>query len=260
VDDAEAFRWVTEEQARYLEDSSTSAWQSEWPTYLVRYLDQTWSGWRDETEDHLNEWLEPRVRTVGLGWVSAEQRVQLDTLGDWREWLPVQLDTWWSDWSQADAATLIAWLDQAMPSLMGTPDPGEETGQVQEDLRDLTWVTAAQLTRLEQVDEQDSSRGPWRVWLPTQLDEWWPGWDQSDEATMQAWFEQAIESLEAPSVAADEASLAAESTPIPADEVPDALIAVLRQQNPELDEFDDNELHELLAEVVAEYSAANVGE
>jgi hypothetical protein len=199
--DAEEFRWVSEEQERYLEDSSTSAWQREWPEYLGRYLDYTWSGWRQEDDDRRREWLDERIETIALGWLSDDQRNQLYSLaserGDWQEWLPQQLDQWWPDWAKAAPDALSTWFESALPGLLPPSDP-VASSPLQADPRSLDWLTDG---HRDQLDTLIASYGDWRQWLPTQMDQWWPDWVQADSAQLTTWFDGALQSLVQPSVA-----------------------------------------------------------
>ncbi|TWD79401.1 hypothetical protein FB561_0459 [Kribbella amoyensis] len=192
--DVEAFRWVDEDHQRQLESSSTSAWGSAWPEYLGRYLDHTWSSWQQESDDTLREWLRERIDAVALGWVTATQQSQLGTLtdrGDWREWLPRQLDEWWADWAKASPGELTAWLDGGLASLL----PADETAEPAFDARELTWVTPSQSAALEAYTPE---RGDWRTWLPGQLDIWWPDWTTASPDDLTPWLDNALPSLPPP--------------------------------------------------------------
>ncbi|WP_112242969.1 hypothetical protein [Kribbella monticola] len=194
MSDVEKFHWIDEEEERYLADSQTSAWESAWPEYLGRYLDHCWSGWERESDEVKSEWLRDRAQTVALGWTSAEQRAQLDSLsserGDWREWLPVQLDEWWPDWAKASPAELTAWFDGALPGLF--PEQPAAASEPAADPRDLTWLTPDQQAHLDTLTE---TRGDWRTWLPPQMDEWWPEWTAADPTQLATWFNGALPGL-----------------------------------------------------------------
>ncbi|MEV8374591.1 hypothetical protein AB0P21_17760 [Kribbella sp. NPDC056861] len=231
--DAEAFRWVGDEQERYLEDSASSAWESSWPEYLGRYLDHSWSGWQQEDDERRRDWLDERVRSIALGWLTTEQRNGLDQLaanrGDWREWVPQQLDQWWPDWSKAGPDELTTWFDSALASLIPQPEAAPPAAVVPAtDPRALGWLTPEQQT---QLDTLTVTRGDWHTWLPLQMDEWWAGWEQSDPAQLTTWFESALPSLVAPAVDAAESPAAAEEFD------PRSLDWVTAEQQSSLDEF-----------------------
>ncbi|GAA0953217.1 hypothetical protein GCM10009554_57310 [Kribbella koreensis] len=187
--DAEAFHWLTDDQRQQLEDSQSSAWEREWPEYFGKYLDQTWPSWENEGDETRQDWVQERIQSIALGWLTPDQRTQLDPLtadrGDWREWLPRQLDEWWPDWSKAAPTELTNWFDSALPSLL----PQQEAAF---DARALTWVTAEQAAQLE---VHTPTRGDWHQWLPLQMDTWWLDWSTAPADQLTPWLTQALPSL-----------------------------------------------------------------
>ncbi|WBQ03473.1 hypothetical protein [Kribbella sp. CA-293567] len=197
--EAEGFRWVGEEQERYLADSSSSAWQGNWPEHLGRYLDHSWPNWQQEDDERRRDWLDERVRSIALGWIDSEQRGRLDTLaathGDWRDWLPIQLDQWWPDWSRSTPGELAAWFAGAMDGLVPRQVAAPPATATAANPLDLGWLTAEQRT---QLDTLTPVRGDWGNWLPAQMDEWWPDWTHSDHGQLTTWFDSALPSLLTP--------------------------------------------------------------
>jgi len=71
------------------------------------------------------------ARTASLEWVTPEQQEQLNILwesfGDWRQWLPAQLDDAWPEWRGSTAEVLVPWLNPYIVSWVSsvtvTPDP-----------------------------------------------------------------------------------------------------------------------------------------
>ncbi|MGC4941097.1 hypothetical protein [Kribbella sp. DT2] len=208
MSDAEEFRWVSEQQEQYLENDGSSAWGRNWPEHLSRYLDTTRSGWQQEDDETRRTWLQERVESIALGWVTAEQRQELGTLtatrGDWRDWLPEQLDQWWPDWSKTSPAELTAWFATAMAGLLPrSEDAPGPVDQASADPRALDWLTADQRTRLESLS---ATRGDWHEWLPLQLDQWWPAWTQATTDQLSPWLDNALTNLTGTSAAASTAT------------------------------------------------------
>jgi hypothetical protein len=195
MSDAKGFHWVTEDQEGYLKNSSTSAWQQEWPEFFGKYLDHIWSGWQQEDDDLRRSWLDERAKAVALGWLRDDQRDQLSTVGsergDWREWVPIQMDEWWPDWAKASPDELSGWFDSALQGLFPEAE-AEADPEPLADPRGLEWLTEVQRN---QLDTLVAARGDWREWLPLQMDEWWPDWTQADSAQLATWFDGALPSL-----------------------------------------------------------------
>jgi hypothetical protein len=67
----------------------------------------------------------------GLGWVSPGQRAQLEQLqaarGDWRDWLPSELDEHWAGWRASTPDVLAPWLGQILPRLRSSATAEEPT-------------------------------------------------------------------------------------------------------------------------------------
>ncbi|TDP92085.1 hypothetical protein [Labedaea rhizosphaerae] len=185
----EDFDWVAQDHRDKL-SGGLSAWGDEWPEHLSRVLDRQWPDWPAAGDAARQEWLDARIEALPLGWVTEDQRTRLagiaDGRGEWREWLPGQLDEWWPGWDQSTPDELVPWLDQALAALQhteGTANP-----------RELGWLTADQQTFLESLSDL---RGDWHDWLPGQLDEWWPGWDRSTPDELVPWVNEALPSLTA---------------------------------------------------------------
>jgi hypothetical protein len=192
----EDFDWVAEEHLEALRDSRTSAWEDQWPEFLGRYLDHRWSGWEQASDDDREQWLRPRVQALPLGWVTAEQRASLAQLsgrGDWRDWLPVQLDEWWAEWDQSTPDQLVPFLNDWLPSLTGVVDGADSADDP--GARWLAWVTVEQQAHL---DQHQPVLGDWRDWLPAQLDEWWPQWDQSTPDQLVPFLDEWLPTLATP--------------------------------------------------------------
>jgi hypothetical protein len=70
---------------------------------------------------------------ASLQWVTEEQQGQLntllDTFGDWRQWLPGQLDDAWPDWRSSTAEVLAPWLNPYIASWV-SPAPSQAAGGV----------------------------------------------------------------------------------------------------------------------------------
>jgi hypothetical protein len=124
--------------------------------------------------------------------VTQAQEAWLEQLreerGEWRDWLPIELDERWPAWRESDGASLTGYLDGLQPEfVVAAADPASS-----EAADPLGWLTADQQARL---DSLTAGRGPWHEWLPGQLDSWWPEWSSSDPATLQSWFESVLASL-----------------------------------------------------------------
>ncbi|TDP91815.1 hypothetical protein [Labedaea rhizosphaerae] len=188
--DIEDFGWVADEHREVLGNSQTSAWEDQWPEFFGRYLDHRWPGWAQASDEERTEWLRPRIEALALGWVTAEQRAWLGQLtgdrGDWRDWLPVQLDEWWPEWDQSTPAELAGWLNSYLPSLLppATEDPSA-----------LGWVTESQQAQLEALQ---ATHGDWREWLPAQLTAWWPQWTEATTDRLVPWLDEALPGLAVP--------------------------------------------------------------
>ncbi len=85
-----------------------------------------------------------------LSWVTPQQQQQLavlrDSRGDWRDWLPGQLDGMWTQWRDADADVLPGWLDQWMPTLVQAADPGPSAEPAATAGSELNMAEIQQLT------------------------------------------------------------------------------------------------------------------
>ena len=167
---AENLLWITATQDGHLRPlEERYGARGEW---LPGTFDVVWPGWRTAEPDQLGGLLDRVIGVAYLTWISDEQAGQLDTLwevrGDWREWLPGELDERWPQWLQADPATLGPWLDQLLPFLVVPADVV--------DVEDLAWLSAEQTAHLDGLAEV---RGDWRSWLPRELDERWPDWRRS---------------------------------------------------------------------------------
>jgi hypothetical protein len=229
---------------------------------FVRHVDEELSGdeekrafLRDENErnsairDYHAEWQQ------GLAWVKPEQQTQLNELwelrGDWHEWLPGQLTEWWPEWPDSTPGDLAPWLDSYLPSLFVSTDLAEEA-----DVTTLAWVTPEQQTQLNELWEL---RGDWHEWLPGQLTEWWPEWQQSTPEDLAPWLDGYLPSLFLSTEVAEEASEAtAEAAPEEiAQRSLDDLTGQVLQSKPELaGEISEEELRAFLAELVQECLAA----
>jgi hypothetical protein len=151
-----------------------------------------------------------------LEWVTQQQEVQLEqsrsVRGEWRDWLPGQLDTFWPEWRSSDAPTLAPWLDSLLPSL-GSAEAVESEAVESEseseaeaveaaavDVSDLSWVTAEQSTQLDQLHE---IRGDWHEWLPVELDRIGE-WRYSSPGALAQWLESIIPTFVMPAEAVTE--------------------------------------------------------
>jgi len=72
------------------------------------------------------------VYSESLGWVTTDQQTRLDELweirGDWREWLPHELDDRWQGWRTSTPDVLSPWLDEVVASLVLSSGATEEAG------------------------------------------------------------------------------------------------------------------------------------
>jgi hypothetical protein len=89
---------------------------------------------------------------VDLAWVTPPQQEQFAALaqarGDWRGWLPGQLDTMWGEWRTATPDVLAGWLDQWMPTLVpASPVPGRGAAAAEPDAPELDAAEIRQLTQ-----------------------------------------------------------------------------------------------------------------
>jgi hypothetical protein len=124
--------WVSAEQRERLE--VLTAERGHWADWLAEALTGFWAGWTRSNPDQLVPWLDEllpsfeapaaeasndQASVEDLGWVTAEQREQLETLtaerGDWPTWLPSALNDVWPDWISSTPDQLTAWLDGLMP-------------------------------------------------------------------------------------------------------------------------------------------------
>jgi hypothetical protein len=128
----------------------------------------------------LEDWLPSLI--TNLTWVTPDQQGQLGT--DWFDLIRGKLDEVWPDWSmQTDPALHAQWLSDWWDTLTapeaaagvaaGTADGADAEAEAV-DVTDLDWVTPQQQELLETEVGPDS--GPWRVWLPAELDARWPEW------------------------------------------------------------------------------------
>jgi hypothetical protein len=169
--------WVNEEQEQDLD--TLVELRGDWHEWLPVELDTQWPEWLQSTSEHLGPWLDELVPTLvlpvdavsveALTWVSDAQATQLnelhETRGDWRDWLPAELDEQWAQWRDALADDLGPWLDQLIPGLVLPVDViGVDT---------LSWVTGEQSAVLESLRPV---RGEWHDWLPLELDASAPRW------------------------------------------------------------------------------------
>lgn len=147
--------WVTEEQEASL--LLVTGPEGSWQGWLPAALDAQWPQWRQSEPEVLGPWLDSvieRFLAVGAGnatpggerwepvdvqrsaadsvppvdgdasdlsWVTGRQRAALDTArpdrGDWREWLPVELDKL-GDWRGSAGPDLAGWLDGVIATLV----------------------------------------------------------------------------------------------------------------------------------------------
>jgi hypothetical protein len=138
----DSLSWVTDAQQGTLE----TALGAGWPDLVRAKFDEVWPAWRESGGDDLvrtlDEWTDtiiaevaasPESSVAGLAWVTDEQQTQLDELyeirGDWREWLPAELDSRWDQWRETTAEELTPWLDGLLPSLV-LPSDDELVEQV----------------------------------------------------------------------------------------------------------------------------------
>jgi hypothetical protein len=193
-DDPRQLAWVTDAQMAGLE--ALTDVRGDWTAWLPAQLDEWWPDWMSARPEDLVPWLDewlpslssaPPLEPRDLHWVTSEQVAVLEAVGaargHWTEWLPAQLDQWWSDWSTAPPEQLAPWLDEWLPAL--APLDVFDAGA-------LTWVSADQVTALESLT---SARGDWRDWLPRQLTEWWPDWSSSEAETLGAWLTECLPTL-----------------------------------------------------------------
>lgn len=184
--ESEECEWVTPEQRVRLDE--LRAEYGDWPEWVPAELDDTWPGWRDAQPNELTQWLDARLN-AGLSWVTDTQQAQLNELweirGDWREWLPVELDTHWPDWKTSTPQELAGWLDGLIPMLVM---PAEEATDR------FGWVTDTQQGQLAAAYP-----GDWRAPLTEQLDSrWGPGWDDNPDSHKQAWLDDLLPTLAMP--------------------------------------------------------------
>jgi hypothetical protein len=125
-----------------------------------------------------------------LEWVSEQQQIQLAELtpqrGEWREWLPAEFDERWPEWRGSTEDVLAPWLDVVIGLLLtgGAETVETDDEQLAGGPASLDWVTAEQVTRLEQI----TGGGDWREWLVGNLDTTWPDWRYSDGETLTGWL------------------------------------------------------------------------
>ena len=135
--DPRELRWVTADQAGRLEKVSTG--RGHWTEWLPTQLDEWWADWPSASDQELTPWLDEWLPTLtpaeafdarDLGWVHESQVDELEayasTRGDWRDWLPEQLDEWWPEWPTADSETLIPWLTECLAVLAEYDQPATD--------------------------------------------------------------------------------------------------------------------------------------
>jgi hypothetical protein len=151
----ESLDWVTADQRSYLDGLDASA--GDWRTWLPARLDETWPEWRYSDGGTLANWLGDWLPTLapdpasdsapvvdapeadepaptsdasGLDWVSEEQAAALETLtptrGDWRAWLPLELDQLGA-WRQSAPEALGPWLDEIIPTYLLPAEAADES-------------------------------------------------------------------------------------------------------------------------------------
>lgn len=134
--DVEGLHWVTEQQEAWL----SGEWGDEWPVYLRDWLASVWPEWEQAGDEDRQQWLDSQVPVADggaeagagvadLSWVRPEQVAQLNELwevrGDWREWLPVELDGRWAEWRWSTPEELAPWLDGLLPGLVLPPEAAD---------------------------------------------------------------------------------------------------------------------------------------
>ncbi len=244
--DARDLTWVSEDQVAVLDGLAQA--RGPWTDWLPAQLDEWWADWADSTADVLAPWLDQYLPLLSpadvrqLGWVTSEQVVVLeehtDVRGPWTEWLPAQLDEWWADWADSPPDVLAPWLDDFLPTLAGSADDAAAF-----DPRELTWLTPEQIAILDTLTD---ARGPRAEWLPSQMDEWWPGWTESDAATLVDWLTEALPAL----TVADEPEGSAQDESAP-EAAPEAAAETTEATEATGDE-DEDEDEEVNGDVVAD--------
>lgn len=192
----QGIEWVSDEQKS---DLTVRHGAAEWPAWLRARLAEAWPGWEHEDGVALREWLDAELASpdedsgaaaASLEWLTDEHRALLGALaGDYgpiATWLPAQLDEWWPEWRGAKPDTLVAFLDQWLPTLQPERDQGP-------DVRDLAWLTPGQH---EILADLAGSRGPWEDWLPRQLSAWWPEWVMSTPDELAVWLDGWLPTLQ----------------------------------------------------------------
>jgi len=198
------------------------------------------------------------VAVKELEWVTEEQAAQLNELweirGEWREWLPAELDERWPEWTGATADELTSWLDELLPVLVM---PADAT-----DVRDLAWISSEQQAQLDWLWEV---RGDWREWLPGELDGRWAEWTTATPEVLSSWLDTVIADLLLPPDASGEQDGSGEQDASPSPEqaaeqvvaqVATPALTALIEENPELAGMPPEVLRELLGQVVAERLAS----
>lgn len=154
--------WVTDEQQREL-----TGIQDGWQDWLPTQLDTWWAEWRTSTPEVLSPWLDGWIPTLTPtqttdptvastvpadqpepaekveqdvtdldSWVTPQQQSLLEDYeanwGDWRVWLPDELDSRWPGWTERTPEKLSEQLDTLIPLLVlpSSDDLVEQAGEI----------------------------------------------------------------------------------------------------------------------------------
>lgn len=139
--DVRDLSWLTPEHHEQL--TTLAATRGDWRKWLPEQLTAWWEQWPSATPEELVPWLDGWLPTLvadqagaaaaetvpdprALGWVTPQIAAGLDELteirGDWRTWLPAELDQRVPGWESMDTTALVQQVDTLVGILVVPAD------------------------------------------------------------------------------------------------------------------------------------------